>query len=71
MLYRMKDFALGHLFSIFFMTNIYTCLNDSKTGLKFGLVPPKLEEYLDANVDYCNYESSDNFMSTFFDEYEV
>jgi len=40
-----------HLFSIFFMVNVYTCVRGNKTSTKYWLVPPTVEEYLDVDMD--------------------
>lgn len=47
----MKNFAFSHLFSIFFMTNCYTCLHGNKTSTKYGFPPYPLEDYLNVTAE--------------------
>jgi hypothetical protein len=52
----------AHLFSIFFVLNVYTCFNGNKTATKYELEPPTIQQYLhgpDGNADY-KYDGDDS-----------
>ena len=60
---QMGEHIQAHLLSIFFMTNVYTCLRGNKTCTKFEFDAPSLDEYLDVNVnDY--YVEQDPFIAS-------
>ncbi len=57
-LIKQKKLAHMHYFSIFFMVNVYTCVRENKTSIKFGIQSPVIEEYL--NVDNSDwYDGND------------
>jgi hypothetical protein len=66
-LYQMKSRVQAHLFSIFFMVNIYTTLNGNKTALKFDMDPPTVEEYIGGNEDFRDHDNNydDEYMTDF------
>ena len=47
-----------HLFTIFFMVNVYTCIRGNKTSSKYGLDPPSIEEYFNVTMNDA-YDSHD------------
>ena len=55
-----------HLFTIYFMCNVYTCLRGNKTSKKYQLDPPSIEEYLhsEASDRYDGIDASE-FMLQF------
>ena len=65
---KMKKFVRAHLFSIFFMTNCYSCIHGNKTSTKYGFTPYSLEDYLnvDANDAYDG-DDSDDYMASIVD----
>lgn len=50
-LMNMNGSVNEHLFSIFFMVNVYTCIRGNKTSAKYGLEPPSIEEYLNVTMN--------------------
>ena len=63
---KQKHFIRAHLFSIFFMTNLYTCIHGNKTATKYGFNTIPLSEYLDVDVnDAYDGEDQDEFMADF------
>jgi hypothetical protein len=44
-----KATAIRHVMSIWFMMNVYTCLNGNKVSVYYNVPPPSLDDYL-ANV---------------------
>jgi hypothetical protein len=67
-LMKMKKFVRAHLFSIFFMTNCYSCIHGNKTSTKYGFTTYSLEDYLnvDANDAYDG-DDSDDYMASIVD----
>ena len=62
----MKKFVRAHLFSIFFMTNVYTCIHGNKTATKYGFETVPLSTYLDVNEsDAYDGDEEDDFMVDF------
>ena len=57
-LYQMKSQVQAHLFSIFFMVNIYTTLNWNKSSIKFDVNPPSIEEYIGGNQEFIDLENN-------------
>ena len=55
---KYKKRTKEHLFSFFFMINVYTCLRENKTSAKFGLESPSATEYLD--TDRSHYYDGDD-----------
>jgi hypothetical protein len=39
-----------HYFTIFFLVNIYTCLRENKTSVKYNLPSPDIEDYLNVTI---------------------
>ena len=65
-LLKMKKFVRAHLFSIFFMTNVYTCIHGNKTATKYGFETVPLSTYLDVNEsDAYDGDEEDDFMVDF------
>ena len=58
----------AHLFTIYFMCNVYTCFRGNKTSKKYQLNPPSVEEYLHgyASDRYDGVDASE-FMLEFLD----
>ena len=48
-LLSMGEHVHDHLFSIFFMANVYSCIRENKTSKKFNLPTPSIAEYLDVD----------------------
>ena len=58
----MKGQVRAQLFAIFFMTNCLSCFRGNKTGVKYGLNVPTLDQYLN-DVDYSyDGDNADDFM---------
>jgi hypothetical protein len=62
-----------HLFTCFFIVNMFTCLRGNKTSTKFNLPPPSLEEYLNVGNSVrfdgeCS-ERMDEYMSEFLTKF--
>ena len=52
-----------HLFSIFFMTNVYSCFRGNKSSVKYNLVTPDVEVYLDVDEDdWYDGDDADEWM---------
>ena len=47
-----------HLFSIFFILNIYTCMRGNKTSAKYLLKPPMVCDYLNVGIQ-DHYDGDD------------
>jgi hypothetical protein len=47
----MKQQAMKHILTLFFLTNCYTCLHGNKTSKKFNFPNPSIEQYLDVTHD--------------------
>ena len=61
-LVQMKGQVRVQLFAIFFMTNCLSCFRGNKTGVKYGLNVPTLDQYLN-DVDYSyDGDNADDFM---------
>ena len=58
-LMKMKKFVRAHLFSIFFMTNCYSCIHGNKASTKYGFTPYSLEDYLNVDANDA-YDGDDN-----------
>ena len=58
MIMKMRKSVKAHLFSIFFMTNLYSCIKGNKTSTKYRFIPYSLDEYLnvDASVGNDGYD---------------
>ena len=54
MIMEMKKTVKAHLFSIFFMTNLYSCIKGNKTSTKYGFRPFSLDEYLNVDASVGN-----------------
>lgn len=53
-------------FSIFFMTNVWTCMNENKTSVKYKLHAPSLQEYLNVTEnDWYDGDDKDDLMIQF------
>lgn len=50
-LLKMKKYVKAHLFSLFFMTNCFSCFRGNKTTAKYGFDPFPLEQYLDVGYE--------------------
>ena len=62
-LLTMGDNVNAHLFSIFFMTNVYSCIRENKTSKKFKLPTPALAEYLSVdNTDWYDGHNKNDAM---------
>lgn len=48
-----KASAIKHVMSIWFMMNVYTCLNGNKVSVYYNVSPPSLDDYL-ANIPVFN-----------------
>lgn len=63
MLMKMKKTVKAHLFSTFFMTNIYTCLKGNKTSTKYGFAPYSIDGYLNVTIkDGNDGDDQDEYM---------
>jgi len=56
-LVQMKGQVREQLFAIFFMTNCLSCFHGNKTGVKYFLNAPTIDQYLN-DVDY-SYDGDD------------
>ena len=63
-LLQMKKHVHKHVFSLFFMTNIHTCCNGSKTALKYNFEKVNVRDYLhvDMNVAYDGDDANEFIM---------
>jgi len=60
---EMKNRIKEHLFSIFFMVNVYTCFRGNKTSTKFQFPPTRIEEYLSVDeTDWYNGDDAHEYM---------
>ena len=50
-LLKLRGSVNKHLFAIFSIFNIYTCLRGNKTSKKYKLYPPSVEEYLNVRIE--------------------
>ena len=65
-LLKLRGSVNEHLFVIFLMVNIYTCLRGNKTSKKYQVYPPSLEEYLNVHTeDRCDGHDACPFMLDF------
>ena len=49
-LLKLRGTVNQHLFAIFFMVNVYTCMRGNKTSKKYQMYPPSVDEYLNVGV---------------------
>ena len=60
---EMKNQIKEHLFSIFFMVNVYTCFRGNKTSTKFQFPSTRFEEYLSVDeTDWYNGDDAHEYM---------
>jgi hypothetical protein len=70
-LLRMKQQAMKHILTLFFLTNCYTCLHGNKTSKKFNFPNPSIEQYLDVTAQdaFTGEEIDDPFATIFAFEF--
>ena len=62
-LMQMGGHVTGHLFSIYFMVNCYTCVRGNKTSTKYRIPTPTIEHYLNVTMDNeYNGDDADELM---------
>ena len=68
-LLKLRGHVNEHLFTIFFMVNIYSCLRGNKTSKKYKMNPPNVEDYLDVS-EHDRYDGFDanQFMLDFLEQ---
>ena len=64
-LLSLGDHVHEHLFSIFFITNVHSCIRENKTSKKYNLPSPTLAEYLDVDntVWYDGHNKNDAMLN--------
>ena len=63
---KFERYVNKHLFSIFFMVNVWTCFRGNKTSVKYQLNPPVIENYLTVTQnDFYKRLDADQYMLGF------